>query len=93
MLIGYGDRDAAADHLALAKRVYDSYVRQHEDLDRVALPPFSEMKARTARAIIENYPPEVSNRIRAELEEDLKKQEQAAADAGGSGADREAAGQ
>lgn len=93
MLIGYGDRDAAADHLALAKRVYDSYVRQHEDLDRVALPPFSEMKARTARAIIENYPPEVSNRIRAELEEDLKKQEQAAADAGGSGADQEAAGQ
>ncbi len=93
MLIGYGDREAAADHLALAKRVYDAYVRQHADLDRVALPPFSEMKARTARAIIENYPPEVSNRIRAELEEDLKKQEQAAENAGGSGADQEAAGQ
>ena len=93
ILIGYGDRDAAADHLALARRVYDSYVREHEDLDRVALPPFSEMKARTARAIIENYPPEVSNRIRAELEEDLQKQEQNATDAGGSGADQEAAGQ
>ncbi len=93
LLIGYGDRDAAADHLALAKRVYDSYARQHEDLDRVALPPFSEMKARTARAIIENYPPEIANRIRAELEEDLKKQEQAAANASGSGADQEAAGQ
>ena len=93
MLIGYGDRDAAADHLALAKRVYDSYTRQHADLDRVALPPFSEMKARTARAIIENYPPEIANRLRAELEEDLKKQEQAAANASGSGADQEAAGQ
>lgn len=93
MLIGYGDRDAAADHLALAKRVYDSYARQHADLDRVALPPFSEMKARTARAIIENYPPEIANRLRAELEEDLKKQEQAAAEASGSGADKEAAGQ
>ena len=93
MLIGYGDRDAAADHLALAKRVYDSYTRQHADLDRVALPPFSEMKARTARAIIENYPPEIANRLRAELEEDLKKQEQAAENAGGSGADQEAAGQ
>ena len=93
MLIGYGDRDAAADHLALAKRVYDSYARQHADLDRVALPPFSEMKARTARAIIENYPPEIANRLRAELEEDLKKQEQAAAEASGSGADQEAAGQ
>ena len=93
MLIGYGDREAAADHLALARRVYDTYTRQHENLDRVALPPFSEMKARTARAIIENYPPEIANRIRAELEEDLKKQEQSAADAGGSGADREAAGQ
>ncbi len=93
MLIGYGDREAAADHLALAKRIYDAYVRQHEDLDRVALPPFSEMKARTARAIIENYPPEIANRLRAELEEDLKKQEQSAADAGGFGADQEAAGQ
>jgi len=93
MLIGYGDREAAADHLALAKRVYDSYTRQHADLDRVALPPFSEMKARTARAIIENYPPEIANRLRAELEEDLKKQEQAAANASGSVADQEAAGQ
>ncbi len=91
MLIGYGDRDAAADHLALALRVYETYQRQHPDLDRVALPPFSEMKARTARAIIENYPPEVANRIRAELEEDLKKQEQAAANASGSAADQEAA--
>ena len=93
LLIGYGDRDAAADHLALALRVYETYNRHHVDLDRVALPPFSEMKARTARAIIENYPPEIANRIRAELEEDLKKQEQAAANAGGSGAEQEAAGQ
>jgi hypothetical protein len=93
ILIGYGDREAAADHLALARRVYDSYARQHEDLDRVALPPFSEMKARTARAIIENYPPEIANRVRAELEEDLQKQESTATDAGGSGADQEAAGQ
>jgi len=92
LLIGYGDRDAAADHLALAARVYASYVRQHQDLDRVALPSFDEMKARTARAIIENYPPEIANRIRAELEEDLKKQEQAgAANASGSAADQEAA--
>ena len=93
MLIGYGDRDAAADHLALALRVYNAYQKQHEGYDRVALPPFNEMKARTAQAIIENYPPEIANRIRAELEEDLKKQEQAAANASGSGADQEAAGQ
>ena len=93
MLIGYGDRDAAADHLALALRVYNRYTKEHSDVDRVLLPPFSEMKARTARAIIENYPPEIANRLRAELEEDLKKQEQAAAAAGGSGADQEAAGQ
>ena len=92
MLIGYGDRDAAADHLALALRVYERYRREHPDLDRVTLPPFSEMKARTARAIIENYPPEIANRVRAELEEDLKKQEQAAGSAsGGSPADQEAA--
>ena len=81
MLIGYGDREAAADHLALALRIYTSYERNHPNLDRVALPPFSEMKARTARAIIENSPPEISNRIRAELEEDLRKQEQAEAEA------------
>ena len=93
LLIGYGDREAAADHLALALRVYETYKKHHVDLDRVALPPFSEMKARTARAIIENYPPEIANRIRAELAEDLKKQEQAAANASGSGADQEAAGQ
>ena len=93
LLIGYGDREAAADHLALALRVYETYKKHHYDLDRVALPPFSEMKARTARAIIENYPPEIANRIRAELAEDLKKQEQAAANASGSGADQEAAGQ
>ena len=92
LLIGYGDRDAAADHLALALRVYERYKKQHASIDRVALPPFSEMKARTARAIIENYPPEIANRIRAELEEDLKKQEQAAANAGGSAAEQEAAG-
>ena len=92
LLIGYGDRDAAADHLALAARVYASYLRQHPDLDRVALPPFDEMKARTARAIIENYPPEIANRIRAELEEDLKKQEQSGAkNAAGSEAEQEAA--
>ena len=91
LLIGYGDRDAAADHLALALRVYERYKKQHASIDRVALPPFSEMKARTARAIIENYPPEIANRLRAELEEDLKKQEQAASDADGSGADQEAA--
>ena len=93
LLIGYGDREAAADHLALALRVYETYKKHHYDLDRVALPPFSEMKARTARAIIENYPPEIANRIRAELAEDMKKQEQAAANASGSGADQEAAGQ
>ena len=91
MLIGYGDRDAAADHLALALRVYERYLRDHPNLDRVAFPPFSEMKARTARAIIENYPPEIANRVRAELEEDLKKQEQAAGSASGSTADQEAA--
>ena len=93
LLIGYGDREAAADHLALALRVYDSYARKHADIDRVTLPPFSEMKARTARAIIENYPPEIANRVRAELEEDLKKQEQQAAEkAAASGAGQEAAG-
>lgn len=91
LLVGYGDRDAAADHLALAQRIYERYKQQHAGLDRVALPSFSEMKARTARAIIENYPPEIANRIRAELEEDLKKQEQAAANASGSAADQEAA--
>jgi hypothetical protein len=91
LLVGYGDRDAAADHLALASRIYNRYMQQHAGLDRVALPPFSEMKARTARAIIENYPPEIANRLRAELEEDLKKQEQAAESASGSPADQEAA--
>ena len=93
LLIGYGDRDAAADHLALALRVYNAYQKQHEGYDRVLLPPFNEMKARTAQAIIENYPPEIANRLRAELEEDLKKQEQAAAEASASEAGQEAAGQ
>lgn len=93
LLIGYGDRDAAADHLALALRVYNAYQKQHEGYDRVSLPPFNEMKSRTAQAIIENYPPEIANRLRAELEEDLKKQEQAAAEAAASGAGQEAAGQ
>jgi len=93
LLIGYGDREAAEDHLALARRVYDSYERRHQGLDRVALPPFSEMKSRTALAIIENYPPEIANRLRAELEDDLKKQEQAAASAPDSKAEQEAAGQ
>jgi len=92
LLIGYGDRDAAADHLALAARVYATYQKEHSGIDRVSLPPFDEMKARTARAIIENYPPEIANRLRAELEEDLKKQEQAKAEnATSSAADQEAA--
>ena len=94
LLIGYGDREAATDHLALAARIYAGYQKQHEGYERVELPSFSEMKARTARAIIENYPPEIANRIRAELEEDLMKQEQADAEkAAVSGAEQEAAGQ
>ena len=92
LLIGYGDREAAADHLALALRVYNTYVRTHKDLDRVALPPFDEIKSRTAQAIIENYPPEIANRLRAELAEDQKRKEASEAAARAANpADQEAA--
>lgn len=94
LLLGYGDRDTAVEQLALAARVYSVYQKQHEGYERVELPSFSEMKARTARAIIENYPPEIADRVRAELQEDLKKLEQAESEkASGSGAEQEAAGQ
>ena len=77
LLIGFGDREAAADHLALALRVYNTYAKAHKGVDRVSLPSFEEMKAQTAQAIIENYPPEIANRLRAELAEDQRRKEEA----------------
>ena len=75
LLIGFGDREAAADHLALALRVYNTYAKAHKGVDRVSLPSFEEMKTQTAQAIIENYPPEIANRLRAELAEDQRRKE------------------
>ena len=76
LLIGFGDREAAADHLALALRVYNTYAKAHKGVDRVSLPSFEEMKSQTAQAIIENYPPEIANRLRAELAEDQRRKEE-----------------
>ena len=76
LLIGFGDREAAADHLALALRVYNTYAKAHKGVDRVSLPSFEEMKTQTAQAIIENYPPEIANRLRAELAEDQRRKEE-----------------
>ena len=91
LLIGYGDRDAAADHLALALRVYNMYSTAYKGLDRIALPPFDEMKSRTAQAIIENYPPEIANRLRAELADDQRRKEESEAAAAAAQAAQEAA--
>jgi len=91
LLIGYGDRDAAADHLALALKVYNMFSTAYKGLDRIALPPFDEIKSRTAQAIIENYPPEIANRLRAELAEDQRRKEEREAAAGAAQAEQEAA--
>ena len=67
-LLAYGDRDAAAAHLALAKRRYDNYCASFEE-DRVKLPPFTEMKKNVTLNIIRNFP-ELADRLKAELEAD-----------------------
>lgn len=72
LLLAYGDRDAAEQHLILAKRVYDAYGNDREGLDRVALPPFNEIKAQVATAIISNFP-EAADRLRAEIAADQAK--------------------
>ena len=93
LLLGVGDREGAKGHLDLAKHVYDFFLKEHSDIDRVKLPSFDEMKAETAKAVIANFPPEIANRVRAELQEDLLKQEQAEAEAAAAAAEQEASGQ
>ncbi len=65
-LLAYGDRDAAAAHLLLAKRAYDNYCANFEE-DRVKLPPFNEMKKNVTLNIIKNFP-DLADRLRAELQ-------------------------
>ena len=89
LLLGFGDYENAESNLALAKLVYDIFEKEHAGLDRVKLPPFDEMKAMTARAIVENFPPEIADRVRAELREDLLKLEKAEAEAARAAAEQE----
>ena len=54
-LLAYGDNDAAAAHLMLAKRAYDNYMANFTE-DRVKLPPFNEMKKNIVENLIKNNP-------------------------------------
>lgn len=72
LLLAYGDREAATEHLILAKRVYLSYANDKSGLDRVELPAFDEIKKQVTEAILANYP-EVADRLRAEIAADQRK--------------------
>lgn len=65
-LLAYGDREAAAAHLALAKRAYDNYSANFKE-DRVKLPSFAEMKKNITLNIMSNFP-ELAARLKAELD-------------------------
>ena len=66
VLLGYGDRDSAAAHLLLARRVYDNYQANFTE-DRVKIPPFDVMKRDITKNIMANFP-ELAERLKAELE-------------------------
>ena len=65
-LLAYGDNDAAAAHLMLAKRAYDNYMANFTE-DRVKLPPFNEMKKNVVENLIKNNP-SFAKRLNAELD-------------------------
>ncbi len=65
-LLAYGDNEAAASHLILAKRAYDNYTANFSE-DRVALPPFNVMKRNIVENMIKNNP-DFAKRLNAELE-------------------------
>lgn len=65
ILLGYGEREAAQEHLALAKKIYERYLSQHKGLDRLALPSFDELKRNVIEAICRAYP-ELEKRLREE---------------------------
>ena len=79
-LLAYGDREASAAHLALAKRAYDNYCANFTE-DRLKLPSFSEMKRSITLNIMENFP-DLAARLKAELESQEEDASGAAAPAG-----------
>jgi len=65
ILLGYGDREAAAGHLALAKMAYNNYSARRTDA-RLGLPPFDQMKRDITQNVIANFPT-IAERLTAEL--------------------------
>ena len=65
LLLGYGEREAAQEHFALARRIYERYLGQHKGLDRLALPSFDELRRNVVEAISRSYP-EIERRLREE---------------------------
>lgn len=72
LLLAYGDREAATQHLLLAQRVYKSYTEDKSGLDRLSLPPFNEIKSQVTQAIMTNIP-SVADRLRGEIAADQER--------------------
>lgn len=69
LLMAYGDIPSASAHLKLARLAYSKYERTYKgSLSRVGLPPFDAMKAEITKACIENFPPEISKMLQAQIQ-------------------------
>lgn len=68
--LAYGDHAAAEAHERLAKFVYQRYQRSNEGaLERVGLPPFSEMKSRITQGCLRNFPPALRKNLSFAIEQ------------------------
>ncbi len=80
VLLGYGDREAAAGHLRMARFAYDKYHSSFSDTERMALPPFDVMKSEVTKACMEAYP-FLADRLKAEILSENPESSAPAADA------------
>ncbi|MFZ2654790.1 MAG: hypothetical protein WAX69_07715 [Victivallales bacterium] len=68
--LAYGDTETAVAHEKMAQNIY-SYYRQSQgaSLNRVGLAPYPEIKTKIISSCLANFPKQVSDSLRAALEE------------------------
>jgi hypothetical protein len=67
--LAYGEHETAVAHERLAGRVYRIYYKSQEaSWARTGLPPFDEIKQRRTELCLKNFPPELANPLRKQLQ-------------------------
>ncbi len=72
LLAAYGDQASSEGHLKLARLAHKVYeINYKGSLARVGLPPFDKMKAEVTKNCLQNFPPLLSNFLRAQINAEL----------------------